>query len=138
MHLIAYAQHIRQVAPRTRLILDWHNIESEILARYAENDSNPLRAVLREADVGAVSRMSKISYCDLCDAHTVCSEREREVLLQRVPGTRIEVVGNGVDCEFFADGAAQAAKSAMCSSWAAWITTPTSTQPCISPRPPGR
>lgn len=48
MHLIAYAQHIRKVAPATRLILDWHNIESEILARYAENDSNPLRAFYAE------------------------------------------------------------------------------------------
>ena len=38
----------------------------------------------------------------LCHAHTVCSQREREVLLQREPETRIEVAGNGVDCEFFA------------------------------------
>ena len=44
---------------------------------------------------------SKIELLRLCDAHTVCSEREREVLLSRVPDARIEVVGNGVDCEFF-------------------------------------
>lgn len=107
MHLIAYAQHIRKVAPRTRLILDWHNIESEILARYAENDSNPLRAFYAKR-TSVLSRHVEDQLLDLCDAHTVCSERERQVLLQRVPGTRIEVVGNGVDCEFFADGAAQA------------------------------
>src|SRR5580692_2872204 len=104
MHLIAYAQHIRKVAPRTRLILDWHNIESEILARYADNDANPLRAIY-------ASRTSKLSrgveddLLRLCHAHTVCSDREKEVLETRVPGTRIEVVGNGVDCEFFADNA---------------------------------
>lgn len=106
MHLIAYAERIRKVAPRTRLILDWHNIESEILARYAENDSNPLRAFYARR-TSKLSRGVEDQLLDLCDAHTVCSERERGVLLQRVPGTRIEVVGNGVDCEFFADSAAQ-------------------------------
>lgn len=106
MHLIAYAQHIRKVAPATRLILDWHNIESEILARYAENDSNPLRAFYARR-TSMLSRGVEDQLLDLCDAHTVCSEREREVLLKRVPGTRIEVVGNGVDCEFFADNSAQ-------------------------------
>ena len=106
MHLIAYAQHIRKVAPRTRLILDWHNIESEILARYAENDANPLRAFYAKR-TSVLSRHIEAELLDLCDAHTVCSEREREVLLSRAPGTRIEVVGNGVDCEFFAGDTAQ-------------------------------
>ena len=46
VHLIAYAKRIRQLFPRVRLICDWHNIESEILTRYAEQDSNPLRAIV--------------------------------------------------------------------------------------------
>ena len=102
MHLIAYARRIRQLAPQTPLILDWHNIESEILARYAENDSNPLRR-------GYASRTSQLSrniedeLLRLCHAHTVCSQREREVLQSRVPEARVEVVGNGVDCAFFAE-----------------------------------
>ena len=108
MHLIAYARHIRAAAPRTRLILDWHNIESEILARYAENDSNRLRAVYARR-TAALSRMVEDELLELCDAHTVCSPRERQVLLERLPGARIEVVGNGVDCEYFADGDAPAA-----------------------------
>jgi len=106
MHLIAYAQHIRKISPATRLILDWHNIESEILARYAQNDSNPLRAFYARR-TSVLSRRVEDQLLDLCDAHTVCSERERQVLLKRVPGTRIEVVGNGVDCEFFADNTPQ-------------------------------
>ncbi len=109
MHLIAYAQYIRQVAPRTRLILDWHNIESEILARYAQNDSNKLRAIYARR-TSALSRGIENRLLRLCDAHTVCSEREREVLLARAPEARIEVVGNGVDCEFFADGASHSAE----------------------------
>jgi sugar transferase (PEP-CTERM/EpsH1 system associated) len=108
MHLIAYARRIRRIAPQARLILDWHNIESEILARYAENDSNPVRAWYARR-TSTLSRNVENELLHLCDAHTVCSEREREVLQQRQPGARIEVVGNGVDCDFFsADGAADA------------------------------
>ena len=46
-------------------------------------------------------------FLHLGDAHTVCSERERHVLLQRAPQARIEVVGNGVDVEYFAADPAQ-------------------------------
>src|SRR5271166_5578259 len=105
MHLIAYARRIRELAPRTRLILDWHNIESEILARYAENDRNPLRSWYAKR-TSVLSRDVETQLLRLCDAHTVCSEREREMLLARVPEARIEVVGNGVDCDFFAQAPA--------------------------------
>jgi len=100
VHLIAYAKRIRQLAPHTRLICDWPNIESEILHRYAENDSSWLRRLyaLRTA---ALVRPLECQLLHLCHAHTVCSEREREILQQRVPQARIEVVGNGVDVEYF-------------------------------------
>jgi len=108
MHLIAYAKRIRELAPQSRLILDWHNIESEILARYAENDSNPLRACYARR-TSQLSRNVEIELLRLCDAHTVCSGRESEVLHERVPDARIEVAGNGVDCDFFAADSAPAA-----------------------------
>ncbi|HUI83762.1 MAG TPA: glycosyltransferase [Candidatus Binatia bacterium] len=108
MHLIAYARRIRQTAPRTRLILDWHNIESEILARYAENDPNRLRAWYARRTAG-LSREVEDELLRLCHAHTVCSERERDVLLRRVPEARVEVAGNGVDCDFFAEAPAPGA-----------------------------
>jgi glycosyltransferase involved in cell wall biosynthesis len=100
LHLIVYAKRIRQLAPQARLICDWHNIESEILARYAENDSNWLRRLyaLRTA---ALVRPLENQLLHLCHAHIVCSERERDILLQEVPQARVEVVGNGVDVEFF-------------------------------------
>ncbi len=101
VHLIAYAKRIRQLCPRVRLICDWHNIESEILTRYAEQDSNPLRALYARR-TAALSRGMENQFLHLGDAHTVCSERERDILLQRLPQARIEVVGNGVDVEYFA------------------------------------
>ena len=111
MHLIAYARRIRQLAPQARLILDWHNIESEILARYAENDSNPLRALYARR-TSHLSRNVENELLRLCHAHTVCSEREREVLHQRVPQAHVEVVGNGVDCDFFEVKSAPGAEAA--------------------------
>ena len=100
VHLIAYAKRIRQLAPHTPLICDWPNIESEILRRYAENDSSWLRRLyaLRTA---ALVRPLENQLLHLCHAHTVCSERERDILLRRVPQAHIEVVGNGVDVEYF-------------------------------------
>ena len=106
MHLIAYARRIRQIAPRTRLICDWHNVESEILARYSENDRNPLRSWYAKR-TSVLSRNIEKQLLRLCHAHTVCSQRERELLLARVPEARIEVVGNGVDCDYFAEAPAQ-------------------------------
>ncbi len=106
MHLIAYARRMRQIAPCTRLILDWHNIESEILSRYAENDRNPLRSWYAKR-TSALSHNIETELLRICAAHTVCSEREREVLLARVPEARIAVVGNGVDCAFFDEAAAE-------------------------------
>ncbi len=105
MHLVAYARRIREIAPRTRLILDWHNIESEILARYAENDRNPLRGWYAKR-TSSLSRNIETELLRLCHAHVVCSERERDILLARVPQARIEVVSNGVDCDFFAEASA--------------------------------
>ena len=109
MHLIAYARRLRELAPQARLILDWHNIESEILARYAENDSNPLRAWYARR-TSTLSRHVENELLRLCHAHTVCSDRERDVLRQRVPEAHIEVVGNGVDCDFFAASPASSAE----------------------------
>jgi sugar transferase (PEP-CTERM/EpsH1 system associated) len=106
VHLIAYAKRIRQLFPRVRLICDWHNIESEILTRYAAQDSNPLRALYARR-TATLARQMENEFLHLGDAHTVCSERERQVLLQRAPQARIEVVGNGVDVEYFAADPAQ-------------------------------
>jgi glycosyltransferase involved in cell wall biosynthesis len=101
VHLIAYARRVRQIAPGARLICDWHNIESEILRRYAENDANWLRRIYALRTAALVRPLENQLLC-LCDAHTVCSERERDILLQRVPQARIAVVGNGVDVDYFA------------------------------------
>ena len=137
MHLIAYAQHIRQVAPRTRLILDWHNIESEILARYAENDSNPLRAFYAKRTSVLSRGMSKISYwiCATLTRYAASASAKCCCSARRGRESKLSVTASTANSS--PTGRRRQAKSAMCSSWAAWTTTPTSTQPCTLSGPPG-
>lgn len=100
VHLFAYLKRLRDLAPHARIISDWHNIESELLARYAENAPNAARRLYARRTTGLLRGLEQ-QLLQLCDAHTVCSERERQILLGRVPSARIEVAGNGVDVEFF-------------------------------------
>jgi glycosyltransferase involved in cell wall biosynthesis len=105
VHLVAYAKRIRQLKPEVPLLCDWHNIESEIQQRYAETSDNPARRFYARR-TARLLRTSERELLRLADAHTVCSERERLVLLERARDARIEVIPNGVDTAFYAGSAA--------------------------------
>jgi glycosyltransferase involved in cell wall biosynthesis len=100
VHLFAYLNQIRTLAPRARIVCDWHNIESELLLRYAGNSPGLARRMYARRTTSLLHRL-ELQLLSLCSAHTVCSERERQILLEYAPGTRIEVIGNGVDVEYF-------------------------------------
>lgn len=104
VHLFSYVGRIRELAPGARLISDWHNLESELLARYAANAPSAARRLYAWRTTGLLRRLER-RLLHLCHAHTVCSERERRLLLEQAPQARIEVVGNGVDVEFFSQPA---------------------------------
>jgi sugar transferase (PEP-CTERM/EpsH1 system associated) len=104
VHLLAYARRIRQVAPNVPLICDWHNVESEIQYRYAQTSENPARRLYARR-TAALLRRSEREVLRLADAHTVCSERERQMLLAEMPEANVTVIPNGVDTAFFAEGA---------------------------------
>jgi len=100
VHLFAYAERIRQIAPQIPMLCDWHNIESEIQDRYAENYSRGLRRLYARRTAHLLRRFEQ-KFLRLGDAHTVCSERERQLLLSLEPEARIEVIENGVDVSYF-------------------------------------
>ena len=100
VHLIAYAQRIRAILPMVPMLCDWHNIESEIQDRYAENHPHGLRAIYARRTAHLL-RLFEKKFLRLGDAHTVCSERERQILLSLEPQARIEVIENGVDVAYF-------------------------------------
>jgi polysaccharide biosynthesis protein PslH len=84
----------------SRVIMHWHNIESELMARYAANSAFPkkLYAALTARRLAALEDKLLSS----CFGHVVCSERERQLLLARAPRARVAVVENGVDTQSFA------------------------------------
>jgi sugar transferase (PEP-CTERM/EpsH1 system associated) len=98
--LRAYIERIRQLAPRALLNCDWHNIESEIMSRYADNTPGLPRRLYARRTAYLLRRQEGLLLAG-CDTHTVCSERERQTLLKHDPGARIEVIPNGVDVESF-------------------------------------
>ena len=101
VHLLVYARRIRQIAANTPLICDWHNIESEIQRRYAQTSASPARRLYARRTALLLKRAER-EVLRLANAHTVCSERERQVLLEQVPEAHITVIPNGVDTAFFA------------------------------------
>ena len=107
MHLIAYARRIRETAPQTRLILDWHNIESEVMYRYAGTvGSLPKKLYARLT----ARRLENLESWILRTGfgHAVCSRREQDQLLALAPQARFSLIENGVDTERFAATDAEA------------------------------
>lgn len=112
VHLLSYLDTIRQAPCRPAVIADWHNIESELMARYASKTGNWARRLVakRTAHLLQNAEQRLLSGADL---HTVVSERERQLLLNRLPGANIQVIPNGVDTAAFApaqDGASRASR----------------------------
>ena len=100
VHLVEYVAVIRKLSPRTKIVADWHNIESEIMWRYAETAGNPLRKLMALRTAPLIERAEN-RLLRICDAHTVVSDRDREKLLLRCPEADIKLVPNGVDVAYY-------------------------------------
>lgn len=100
VHLSAYLPVIRAAASRPVILADWHNIESEILHRYARVHASPLRRVYAWRTANLLER-TETRFLAACDVHTVTSERERARLQAGDPAAEIHVIPNGVDVQSF-------------------------------------
>jgi sugar transferase (PEP-CTERM/EpsH1 system associated) len=89
-----------RLPPGTRVIIDQHNIESELLRRTAEQEPFGPRKLYNWLESHRLEPI-ELARCAAADAVLVTSERERAALLRRIPGSRIAVVPNGVDLAFF-------------------------------------
>lgn len=109
IHLFKYVETIRSAPNRPKILMDWHNVESELMWRYAEQTKGlPKRAVARRT-AGLLERV-ELKSLSACDLHTVVSERERQELLKRDGDAVIHVIPNGVDTAFYAWESAQTAE----------------------------
>ena len=100
IHMATYIPALPE-ALRRRVVFNWHNIESEILQRYAATTPSLLRRIYASATARRVEPLER-EILRNSFGHQVCSERERATLLEWVPEARIVVVENGVDTKAFA------------------------------------
>lgn len=100
VHLMKFLPMIQKAPGRPAVVVDWHNVESELMWRYADAAGNWAKkiAARRTAKLieGAEDRL-----LDTCAMHTVTSERERQKLMARRPGANIQVIPNGVESSFY-------------------------------------
>jgi sugar transferase (PEP-CTERM/EpsH1 system associated) len=104
-HMVEYARLIEVLWQRpARAVYDWHNIESELMRRYADNTKSLPKKVYADLTAKRLARLEK-QILGTGFGHVVCSAREKEQLLAIAPGARVTVIENGVDTERFAPAA---------------------------------
>jgi polysaccharide biosynthesis protein PslH len=100
VHLSRFLPVIRALPSPPTIVMDWHNIESELMWRYSENvQSWPRKLVARRT--ARLLESAELNLLETCSAHTVPSERERQKLLARCPAANVHTVPNGVDTLHF-------------------------------------
>lgn len=100
VHLYSYLDMILSRPHKPKILADWHNIESELMRRYAVQTSNLGRKLAAMRTAGLLLSTEK-KLLSRCRTHIVVSERERNQLLELAPQTDVHVIPNGVDTSYF-------------------------------------
>ena len=104
VHLMEYLPILRNAPGSPAIVVDWHNIESEMMWRYAATPVNGLKKLAARRTANLIERAEdRLLRAQVL--HTVTSERERQKLAARNPLANIQVIPNGVDAAYFARGA---------------------------------
>jgi polysaccharide biosynthesis protein PslH len=107
VHLVRYVPVLRGFAGHPPIVCDWHNIESELMWRYAENVASLPRRWYAQRTAALIER-AEAELLRAADAHTVVSAREVAKLRAAVPKADLHVVENGVDTAYFSGCASEA------------------------------
>jgi glycosyltransferase involved in cell wall biosynthesis len=102
IHLIGYLPIIRACRSHPLVVCDWHNIESESMARYGRYTRNWAQKLYANRTTHLIKNMERRLLTE-CDAHIVVSERDQARLRTLVPEARVHIVENGVDMAQYAD-----------------------------------
>ncbi|MEI9811564.1 MAG: glycosyltransferase family 4 protein [Acidobacteriota bacterium] len=98
----AYAPILLRRARPPVLIYDWHNIESELMLRYAEQSSSAVRRFYANRTAHLLAQTERRMLARPAAAHLVCSGREQTLLQSLAPRASVHLVPNGVDTQAFA------------------------------------
>jgi glycosyltransferase involved in cell wall biosynthesis len=100
--LMDYLPIIQAIQPRPLLIADWHNVDSEVLERYAQHAPNPAQRLYAKATARRLVALEKKAL-EVFDAHLTVSDRDREHLLSIRPDAKVFTIDNGTDISSFAN-----------------------------------
>jgi glycosyltransferase involved in cell wall biosynthesis len=101
IHMLPYERELRAGSGgRSRIVYNWHNIESEAMRRYREASPSAARSWYAGITAGKLEAL-ELQILKTSLGHIVCSQRERQQLTQLAPDARIAVVENGVDSSRF-------------------------------------
>ena len=101
IHLAGYLPLIRGAAhPPKAVVCDWHNIESEVLWRYADTTPSLARRLYARHAARKLEAYERW-FIRQCDLHITVSERDRKRLHAYGAAAQVAVVENGVDTSQF-------------------------------------
>jgi polysaccharide biosynthesis protein PslH len=100
VHLMKYLPTIQDAPGSPAIVVDWHNIESEMMWRYTKTTRNWAKKIAGRRTAKLIER-AEDRLLDSSVTHTVTSERERQKLLARCPNADIRVIPNGVDAGYY-------------------------------------
>jgi sugar transferase (PEP-CTERM/EpsH1 system associated) len=81
-------------------VLNHHNIESHLFDRRIEYEKNPIKRLYYQIEAKKLARY-ETEQCPQFDMNFTVSELDSERLISIAPGTRTEVIANGVDVDYF-------------------------------------
>ncbi len=108
IHLAAYMPGLRRKTSAP-VVIDWHNVESELMARFADNLRPSARKLYASRTANKLAAIEK-QVLEQAAGHIACSERDAEQLRTMAPQARVAVIGNGVDVASFANNPAGVAE----------------------------
>ena len=86
--------------PRTRIVLDEHNVDYEILLRMSETERSPVRRWFYRFEERRVRSYEQRAWRE-AHACVLTSSRDEAVVRAHAPQTATAVVANGVDTDYF-------------------------------------
>jgi glycosyltransferase involved in cell wall biosynthesis len=89
-----------------RLVIDEHNVESEVFRRMFEGEKAPHRRLFNRVEYARFRRFEE-RWWNRADGCVVTSDRELPTVTGRAPHTPVTVVANGVDLEYFSPSKAR-------------------------------
>lgn len=93
--------YLEQCGKMEHRVIDTHNVDSELMARYIPHIRNPLKRWYARATAKKLEALERRAFAR-ADRVWVCSTDEQEFLRQRDSATPLRVIPNGVNVEHFA------------------------------------